>query len=108
MWAVSRVGGINSAVRANFNYVFSTILQYGGAFLAVVHGISVFDGNDFGGRRHLHNMAVNLPGPRRSFHGGKFTDLKAISYTVGFVSRKWRFSTEAQIELSYTVDKGLF
>ena len=33
---------------------------------------------------------------------------KAISYTVGFVSRKWPFSTEAQIELSYTVEKGLF
>ena len=34
--------------------------------------------------------------------------VKAISYTVGFVSRKRLFSTEAQIELSYTVDKGLF
>ena len=33
---------------------------------------------------------------------------KAISYTVGFVSRKRPFSTEAQIELSYTVEKGLF
>ena len=32
---------------------------------------------------------------------------KAISYTVGFVSRKRPFSTEAQIELSYTVEKGL-
>ena len=33
---------------------------------------------------------------------------KAISYTVGFVSRKGPFSTETQIELSYTVEKGLF
>ena len=33
---------------------------------------------------------------------------KAISYTVGFVSRKRPFSTEAQIELSNTVEKGLF
>ena len=33
---------------------------------------------------------------------------EAISYTVGFVSRKRPFSTEAQIELSYTVEKGLF
>ena len=33
---------------------------------------------------------------------------KAISYTVRFVSRKRPFSTEAQIELSYTVEKGLF
>ena len=35
-------------------------------------------------------------------------ELKAISYTVGFVSRKRPFLTEAQIELSYTVEKGLF
>ena len=33
---------------------------------------------------------------------------KVISYTVGFVSRKRPFSTEAQIGLSYTVEKGLF
>ena len=33
---------------------------------------------------------------------------KAISYTVGFVSRKRPFSTKAQIGLSYTVEKGLF
>ena len=32
---------------------------------------------------------------------------KAISYAVGFVSRK-RFSTEAQIGLSYTAEKGFF
>ena len=32
----------------------------------------------------------------------------AISYTVGFVSRRRPFSTEAQIGLSYTVEKGLF
>ena len=32
----------------------------------------------------------------------------AISYTGGFVSRKRPFSTEAQIGLSYTVEKGLF
>ena len=31
-----------------------------------------------------------------------------ISYTVGFVSRKRPFSTEAKIELSYTVEKGFF
>ena len=31
-----------------------------------------------------------------------------ISYTVGFISRKRRFSTEAQIGLSYAVEKGLF
>ena len=33
---------------------------------------------------------------------------KATSYTVEFVSRKRPFSTEAQIGLSYTVEKGLF
>ena len=33
---------------------------------------------------------------------------KAISYALGFVSPKRPFSTEAQIELSYTVEKGLF
>ena len=34
---------------------------------------------------------------------------KAISYTVGFVSRKRPFSTdEAQSKLSYTVERGLF
>ena len=33
---------------------------------------------------------------------------RAISYTVGFVNRKRPFSTEAQIGLSYTVEKGLF
>ena len=32
---------------------------------------------------------------------------EAISYTVGFVSRKRPFSTEAQIRLSYTVETGL-
>ena len=31
---------------------------------------------------------------------------KAIPYTVGLVSRKRPFSTEAQIELSYKVEKG--
>ena len=33
---------------------------------------------------------------------------QAISYAVGFVSRKRPFSTEAQIGLSYAVEKGLF
>ena len=33
---------------------------------------------------------------------------QAISYTVGFVSRKRPFWTETQIELSYTVEKGIF
>ena len=33
---------------------------------------------------------------------------KAISFTVGFVGQKRPFSTEAQIELSYTVEKRLF
>ena len=34
---------------------------------------------------------------------------KAIAnYTVGFVSRKRPFSTEAQIDISYAVEKGLF
>ena len=33
---------------------------------------------------------------------------KAISYAVGFVSRKRPFSTEAHIGLSYAVEKGLF
>ena len=33
---------------------------------------------------------------------------EATSYTVEFVSRKRPFSTDAQIELSYTVEKGLF
>ena len=33
---------------------------------------------------------------------------KALSYTVGFVSRKRPFSTEAQVGVSYTVEKGLF
>ena len=33
---------------------------------------------------------------------------KANSYTVGFVSRKRPFSTEAQIGLSHTVEKGPF
>ena len=32
---------------------------------------------------------------------------KACSYTVGFFSRKRPFSTEAQIGLSYTIEKGL-
>ena len=36
------------------------------------------------------------------------TRCENISYTVGFVSRKRPFSTEAQVELSYTVEKGLF
>ena len=35
-------------------------------------------------------------------------DGKSISYTVGFVSRKRPLSTEAQIGLSYTVEKGRF
>ena len=34
--------------------------------------------------------------------------LKAISYAVGFVGRKRPFSTEAQIGLSYAVEKGIF
>ena len=34
--------------------------------------------------------------------------IKAISYAVGFVSRKRPFSTEAQIGLSYAVEKGLY
>ena len=38
----------------------------------------------------------------------KCGELKAISYTVGFVSRKRPFSADAQIGLSYTVQKGLF
>ena len=33
---------------------------------------------------------------------------RAISFTVGFVTRKRPFSTEAQIGLSDTVEKGLF
>ena len=33
---------------------------------------------------------------------------EAISYAVGFFSRKRPFSTEAQIGLAYAVDKGLF
>ena len=33
---------------------------------------------------------------------------KKWPYTVGFVSRKRPFSTEAQIGLSYTIEKGLF
>ena len=33
---------------------------------------------------------------------------EAISYAVGFVRRKRPFSTEAQIGLSYAVEKGLF
>ena len=33
--------------------------------------------------------------------------VKAISYKVGFVSRKRPFPTEAQIGLSYTVEKEL-
>ena len=33
--------------------------------------------------------------------------VKAISYKVGFVSRKRPFPTEAQIGLSYTVERGL-
>ena len=40
--AVSRVGGISSAVGGNYNH--------GGIFLAV-GGISIFGGNDFGGGR---------------------------------------------------------
>ena len=40
---------------------------------------------------------------------GKYhTKYQAISYAVGFVSRKRPFSTEAQIGLSYEVEKGLF
>ena len=35
-------------------------------------------------------------------------DSWAISYSVGFVSRRRPFSTEAQIGLSYAVEKGLF
>ena len=43
------------------------------------------------------------------FHNNAaYVSLKAISYTVGFVSRKRPFSTEAQIKLSYIVEKGLF
>ena len=38
----------------------------------------------------------------------KLYHAKAISYTVGFVSRKRPFSTVAQIGLSYTVEKGHF
>ena len=33
---------------------------------------------------------------------------EAISYAVGFFSRKRPFSTEAQIGLSYEIEKGLF
>ena len=33
---------------------------------------------------------------------------QAISYSVGFVSRKRPFSTKAQIGLSYAVEKGLY
>ena len=35
-------------------------------------------------------------------------ELKAISYAVGFVSRKRHFPTEAQIGLSHEVEKRLF
>ena len=46
---------------------------------------------------------------RKSFSEERFCQHpKAISYTVGFVSRKRPFSTEAQIKLSYTVERGLF
>ena len=38
----------------------------------------------------------------------KGSTAEAISYTVEFVSRERPFSTEAQIELSYTVGTGLF
>ena len=39
---------------------------------------------------------------------GNYKSFMAISYTVGFVGRKRLFSTEAQIRLSYTVEKGFF
>ena len=38
----------------------------------------------------------------------KVLSSQAISYTVGFVSQKPPFSTEAQIGLSSIVEKGLF
>ena len=41
--------------------------------------------------------------------GVNYSSSKAISYAVGFVSRKRPFSTdEAQIGLSYAVEKGLY
>ena len=44
--------------------------------------------------------------PRRFFSSGiKNSPNQAISHTVGFVSRKRPFSTEAQIRLSYPVEK---
>ena len=64
-WAVSRVGSSISAVSGNYNY---GVVFFGGIairrYVLAVCGISVFGGNVFGGRRYLHNLAVNrgLPG----------------------------------------------
>ena len=85
---VSRVGGINSAVSGNYDYggIFSAVLQYGGTFL-VVCGISVFGGNDFGGRRYLHNMAVNRGITGTAHQGGNVTAGKLPTSTL---KHSWR------------------
>ena len=51
----------------------------------------------------LLSVSVQIPPQNRGFEAHQ-----AITYTVGFVSGKRPFSTDAQIELSYTVEKGLW
>ena len=44
--------------------------------------ISVFGGNDFGGKRYLHNMAVNRGIPGTVHQDGKFTAGKLPTLTL--------------------------
>ena len=84
-WAVSKVGGISSAVSGNYNYGenFSAVLQHGGTLLAVC-GISVFGGNNIGGRRYLHITAVNRGISGAAHQSGNFTAGKSPTFNPAF------------------------
>ena len=89
-WSVSGVGGIKSAVRGSYNY--------GGFFLAVC-GILVFGGNDFCGRRFLHNMAVNRGITGTAHQGGNFAARNLHTSTLIFSSLLFLLSIELEVYL---------
>ena len=78
--------------------VGSTTLEYAAHVLDYISPLILSNGRF----RHKGITRTNLS------RNADYRTHKAISYTVGFVSRKRPFSTEAQIGLSYAVEKGLF
>ena len=76
----------------------STTLEYAAHVLDYISPLILSNGRF----RHKGITKTNLS------RNADYHTHKAISYTVGFVSRKRPFSTEAQIGLSYAVEKGLF